>query len=302
MSLVALSEIKTVTQLYQDQSLTAVTSTAAGAVSVKSNPSYNNRIGLIRGDITKLKVDVIVNAANNSLLGGGGVDGAIHAGAGPKLLKECAKLKGCRTGSAKITEAYELPCKKVIHAVGPIYNPRRSDDCENDLRGCYRTSLELATEHGCKSIAFSALSTGVYGYPSNDAAPVAIRTVKEFLESENGSMLEKVIFCTFVTKDVDAYNRWIPHFFPPAEEEHGGETEQKEVQDTEEPQLSGAEDTPSAPTDLVEDDWEEVTGGESAENGPSQPADNVLSDVPQTEDAPEKDQGEPATKKHKSTK
>lgn len=210
MPLVALSEIKTVTQLYQDQSLKAVATTAAGAVSVKSNPSYNDRIGLFRGDITKLKVDAIVNAANNSLLGGGGVDGAIHAGAGPDLLKECAQLKGCRTGSAKITDAYELPCKRVIHAVGPIYNPKKADDCENDLRGCYQTSLELATKHGCKSIAFSALSTGVYGYPSNDAAPVAIRTVKEFLEGEDASSLERVIFCTFVQKDVDAYNKWIP--------------------------------------------------------------------------------------------
>ena len=157
-----------------------------------------------------MEVDAIVNAANNSLLGGGGVDGAIHRAAGPELLDECRTLDGCDTGSAKITDAYELPCKKVIHAVGPVYSSRHKEECEEDLAGCYTTSLRLAVANSCKSIAFSALSTGIYGYPSNSAAPVAIKAVKDFLESEDGDKLEKVVFTTFVQKDVDAYNRWLP--------------------------------------------------------------------------------------------
>ena len=141
---------------------------------------------------------------------GGGVDGAIHRAAGPKLLKECRALDGCDTGSAKITNAYELPCKKVIHAVGPVYSSRYKEESAEALRGCYTTSMELAAQNDCKSIAFSALSTGIYGYPSNAAAPVAIQAVKDFLEGPDGEKVEKVVFCTFVQKDVDAYDRWLP--------------------------------------------------------------------------------------------
>jgi O-acetyl-ADP-ribose deacetylase (regulator of RNase III) len=176
----------------------------------KPSQSFNDRIGLIRGDITKLEVDAIVNAANELLLGGGGVDGAIHRAAGPGLLKECRTLDGCDTGSAKITGAYDLPCKKVIHAVGPVYSSRYKKASAEDLAGCYTTSLQLAAANACKSIAFSALSTGIYGYPSHDAAHVAIKAVKDFLEGEDGDKLEKVVFCTFVPKDVDAYNYWLP--------------------------------------------------------------------------------------------
>ena len=130
-------------------------------------------------DITKLSTDAIVNAANESLLGGGGVDGAIHRAAGPQLLEECATLDGCDTGSAKITDAYRLPCKKVIHAVGPVYySTKREGMHEKLLSGCYTTSLDLAAQNDCKSLAFSALSTGVYGYPSDEAAETAIRAVK----------------------------------------------------------------------------------------------------------------------------
>lgn len=196
--------------LYKLKKLTASEPTSEADVLPPFSQSFNDRIGVIRGDITKLKVDAIVNAANSSLLGGGGVDGAIHRGAGPDLYDECEKLNGCKTGSAKITNAYELPCKKVIHAVGPIYSSRYKEKSEKDLAGCYTTSLGLAVENKCKSIAFSALSTGVYGYPSNDAAPVAIRAVKDFLEGKDGDKLEKVVFCTFVQKDVDAYNHWLP--------------------------------------------------------------------------------------------
>ena len=209
MTIIPVTEIPTVSLLYHLKKLVPPTFDAEEQTP-KPSQSLNDRIGLIRGDITKLEVDAIVNAANNSLLGGGGVDGAIHHAAGPELVKECRKLHGCDTGSAKITGAYRLPCKKVIHAVGPVYNSRFKADSAEDLASCYTTSLELAVQNDCKSIAFSCLSTGIYGYPGSDAAPVAIQAVKDFLEGEDGDKLEKVVFCTFVLKDVDAYNYWLP--------------------------------------------------------------------------------------------
>lgn len=211
MAIVPVSEIPTVSLLYHLKKLVPATPEPEENFQLpKPSQSFNDRIGLIRGDITKLEVDAIVNAANESLMGGGGVDGAIHRAAGPGLLKECRRLGGCDTGSAKITGAYELPCKKVIHAVGPIYSSRYKQGCAKDLAGCYTTSLQLAVANACESIAFSALSTGIYGYPSHDAAPVAIKAVKDFLEGEDGGKLERVVFTTFVQKDVDAYNYWLP--------------------------------------------------------------------------------------------
>ncbi|KAI1370118.1 MACRO domain-containing protein [Hypoxylon crocopeplum] len=180
-----------------------------------TSSAYNDRIGLFRGDITTLSVDAIVNAANNSLLGGGGVDGAIHRAAGPKLLAECRTLRGCSTGSSKITDAYNLPCNKVIHAVGPVYDDDSPDKSEAALRGCYRSALELAVQNRLKTVAFSAISTGVYGYPSMDAAHVACGAVREFLDGDDGQKLDKVIFVTFEEKDVRAYNHRLPRHFPP---------------------------------------------------------------------------------------
>jgi len=161
-----------------------------------------NQIKLHKGDITKLKIDAIVNAANTSLLGGGGVDGAIHRAAGKELLKECRTLNGCPTGEAKITKGYNLPAKYVIHTVGPVWNGGKHKE-ENLLASCYENSLRLAVENKIRSIAFPAISTGVYRFPLELATRIAISEVKDFL-SKNDT-LEKVIFVCFDERTYSNY-------------------------------------------------------------------------------------------------
>lgn len=156
----------------------------------------------IQADITTLRVDAIVNAANSSLLGGGGVDGAIHRAAGPELLTECRTLGGCETGEVKITKGYKLPARHVIHAVGPVWHGGEKGE-ELLLRSCYAKAIELAHDHGLRSIAFPSISTGVYGYPADLAAKVATGTVKATLERLGSAM--EVTFCCFSQKDLERY-------------------------------------------------------------------------------------------------
>jgi len=160
------------------------------------------RIAIIQGDITRQDVEAIVNAANSSLLGGGGVDGAIHRAAGPQLMEECRGLGGCPTGEARITRGYYLPARWIIHTVGPVWHggSRREDEL---LADCYRNSLALADQYSIKSIAFPAISTGVYGFPKERAARIAIREVKNFLEGDTN--LERVLLVCFSDGDYQLY-------------------------------------------------------------------------------------------------
>lgn len=155
-----------------------------------------------RGDITKLEVDAVVNAANNSLLGGGGVDGAIHRAAGPELLNETRTLGGCANGEAKITGGYNLPAKFVIHTVGPVWSGGKKGEAMY-LASCYTNSLQLAVENNVKTIAFPSISTGIYGYPKEDAAKIAVENVHEFINSDD--TIDKIIFCCFSKEDSDIY-------------------------------------------------------------------------------------------------
>jgi O-acetyl-ADP-ribose deacetylase (regulator of RNase III) len=164
-------------------------------------------IRAVRADITTLAVDAIVNAANSSLLGGGGVDGAIHRAAGPELLSECRRLKGCEPGDAKITAGYRLPARYIIHTVGPVWNGGTRGE-PGVLASCYRRCVDVATEHGVVSIAFPSISTGIYGYPIELAAAIAVATVRECVR-ESG-VVRDVTFCCFSGFDLAVYARLLP--------------------------------------------------------------------------------------------
>ncbi|HHT9133735.1 MAG TPA: O-acetyl-ADP-ribose deacetylase [Candidatus Avalokitesvara rifleensis] len=162
------------------------------------------KITIKKGDITKEEVDAIVNAANKSLLGGGGVDGAIHRAAGPELLEECRTLGGCETGEAKITKGYRLPAKDVIHTVGPMYGRGKGREAEL-LANCYKNSLLLAKKHKVKTVAFPAISTGVYGYPKEEAVEIVFKTVKDFISRDNS--LDEIRLVLFSDSDLKLYNK-----------------------------------------------------------------------------------------------
>jgi O-acetyl-ADP-ribose deacetylase (regulator of RNase III) len=161
-----------------------------------------NRLQVVEGDITKQRVDAIVNAANSSLLGGGGVDGAIHRAAGPELLEECRDLGGCATGDAKMTRGYKLPAAYVIHTVGPVWHGGNHGEDEQ-LASCYRRSLELLVEHGLSSIAFPSISTGAYGFPMDRAARIAVREISEFLEDHPA--VQRVLLVCFGRQAYDVH-------------------------------------------------------------------------------------------------
>jgi len=207
---VRLNDLKTVADLYK-----------SGVLQPVENPLYQSttpllhRISLFQGDICKLELDSIVNAANKSLLGGGGVDGAIHAAAGPNLLKECRTLNGCSTGDAKITGGYKLPSRHIIHTVGPVYTSSKAEAKAKLLAACYEKSLNLAVENSLKHIAFPAISTGIYDYPVEDATHIALREARKFCDSENGDKLDRVVFVVWSDKDKGVYQKLIPHYFPP---------------------------------------------------------------------------------------
>ncbi|KAJ3180078.1 O-acetyl-ADP-ribose deacetylase macrod1 [Geranomyces variabilis] len=187
-----------------------------GARDIEPNDAINDKIALWQGDITTLEVDAIVNAANESLLGGGGVDGAIHSAAGHGLYQECKTLDGCKTGSAKLTGGHDLPAKHIIHAVGPIgYKPKL-------LGSCYWKSLQICDEHNLKEVAFCCISTGIFGFPNDAAAQIAMANVRQYLERPD-TQIERVLFVMFLEKDKHIYREHIGRFFPPvvAPEEEG---------------------------------------------------------------------------------
>jgi len=162
------------------------------------------KIKIVQGDITKLEVDAIVNAANNSLLGGGGVDGAIHRAAGPDLLEETRKIGGCPTGEARVSEGYNLPARWVIHTVGPVWKGGRQNE-EKLLADCYRNSFQAAVEKGAETVAFPAISTGIYGFPLKKATEIAMRETKRFLEENE--RLDQIIFVCFSEEALSTYEK-----------------------------------------------------------------------------------------------
>ncbi|RIA85144.1 hypothetical protein C1645_741808 [Glomus cerebriforme] len=211
---IELGEIPTLSQAYEDRHFSPRNIRRSESLDPKfgHNEEFNKKISLIQADITKLKIDAIVNAANETLLGGGGVDGAIHRAAGPGLRNECWDLNGCDTGDAKITGGYDLPCKHVIHTVGPV------GEKPHLLRSAYKRSLEVMTEKNLKSIAFSNISTGVYGYPRVKAGHVALETTRKWLEEHSDYLdkLERIIFCVFEDDNKDIYEILFPMYFPPS--------------------------------------------------------------------------------------
>ncbi|KAK9368009.1 hypothetical protein V1509DRAFT_625079 [Lipomyces kononenkoae] len=206
------SEIPTLVEEYARRSLHR----DSGAVYPPS-AALNRKLSVLRDDITKISADAIVNAANNRLAGGAGVNGAIQAAAGPQLLEESLALNGCDTGDAKITKGYMLPARHVIHVVGPMYYQHDKKEANRLLESCYLRGLQVAVENGIKTIAFPSISTGIFGFPIREASPIAINTVRQFLQSAEGNTIERVIFVLFGREDEQVYRTTIPKYFHQSE-------------------------------------------------------------------------------------
>ncbi|CAM4541589.1 ADP-ribose glycohydrolase MACROD2 isoform X1 [Caretta caretta] len=242
--------------------------------------SLSEKVSLYRGDITLLEIDAIVNAANSSLLGGGGVDGCIHRAAGPCLVAECRNLCGCETGQAKITCGYDLPAKYVIHTVGPIARGHISDTHKEDLASCYKSSLKLAKENNIRSIAFPCISTGIYGFPNEPAAVIALTTIKEWL-NKNHNELDRVIFCVFLEVDYKIFKKKMSEYFPTDDD---NEEESEISEDTEGLEQKGQSPSPlkcksKKSENLKDDDEDDKSREEKQSNeeteGQSQEADEA---------------------------
>lgn len=206
----------------------------------------SDKVSLYKGDITLLEVDAIVNAANSSLLGGGGVDGCIHKAAGSCLFDECHSLNGCETGKAKITCGYDLPARYVIHTVGPVARGHVGPSETSDLTSCYQNSLRLLKEHSLSTVAFPCISTGIYGFPNEPAADIALNTVKSWIE-QNPDKITRVIFCVFLETDFNIYKKKMAVVF-----------QDNDMEDSEERQK---DDTPPSPTSTPKDEDEEADRG-----------------------------------------
>ncbi|XP_062427740.1 ADP-ribose glycohydrolase MACROD2 isoform X2 [Rhea pennata] len=234
--------------------------------STKGDPqgkkSLSEKVSLYRGDITLLEVDAIVNAANSSLLGGGGVDGCIHRAAGPYLVAECRNLSGCETGQAKITCGYDLPAKYVIHTVGPIARGHLTDAHKEDLANCYKSSMKLAKENNIKSIAFPCISTGIYGFPNEPAAVIALTTIKEWL-SKNHNEVDRIIFCVFLEVDYKIFKKKMSEFFP-IDDDNEEETEMSEETGLEQ------KGQPPSPTECKAEQPEDPQNNAEGDNSPEE--------------------------------
>uniref|UniRef100_A0A8C0PJX0 Mono-ADP ribosylhydrolase 2 n=1 Tax=Canis lupus familiaris TaxID=9615 RepID=A0A8C0PJX0_CANLF len=237
--------------------------------------SLSGKVSLYRGDITLLEVDAIVNAANASLLGGGGVDGCIHRAAGPCLLAECRNLNGCETGHAKITCGYDLPAKYVIHTVGPIARGHINGSHKEDLANCYKSSLKLMKENNIRSVAFPCISTGIYGFPNEPASVIALSTIKEWLAT-NHHEVDRIIFCVFLEVDFKIYKKKMSEFFPADDNNEEEGVDMKEDSDE-----NGPEEKQS--TEETEGQSQE-TDGVNAATGPS-PASEEAVEVCKDEDS-----------------
>lgn len=239
---------------------------------VTSGGGLSDKVSLYKGDITMLEVDAIVNAANSSLLGGGGVDGCIHKAAGSCLFDECHSLNGCDTGKAKITCGYDLPARYVIHTVGPVARGHVGSTETSDLTSCYQNSLRLVKEHGLSTVAFPCISTGIYGFPNEPAADIALNTVKSWIE-QNSDETTRVIFCVFLETDFTIYKKKMAVIF-----------QDNEMEVTEE-QPKG-DNTPSSPKPSPKDEDEEPRGkdGDEEEGNNDAEANTDVEMMSQTQD------------------